>query len=155
MKSARGFTLIELLVTVTVLALIAILAAPSIGQVLSNARAREVVNRLPQDFSWARGMAANGQNTVSMTIEANCTWTVTVNGNTQADRSITQAELTARASGLSCAGAGGTALPVTFNFDATGRANASAAIDYTLTGGNTWRIQVLSSGSILTGTGAQ
>lgn len=155
MKTAKGFSLVEVLVTLTVLGLLTVLAAPRISTVFQNARAREAVNRVVQDFNWARGTAANGQNTVSMTLAADCSWTTTVNGTTDASHSMTQANLLARAPGLTCTAVSPSVLPVTFNFDATGKANASSTMLYTLTSGNSWRIQVLSSGSMLIGTGAQ
>lgn len=58
MRKHAGFTLIELLVTVSIIAILAALAAPSIGQSLANQRVKQAAFDLNAAFSQARYQAA-------------------------------------------------------------------------------------------------
>lgn len=57
MKQERGFTLIELLVTVTILAILAALAAPSFVRLIADNNLSTQVNSLLADLRFARGEA--------------------------------------------------------------------------------------------------
>jgi prepilin-type N-terminal cleavage/methylation domain-containing protein len=57
MKKQAGFTLIELMVTVGIAAVLAILAAPAIGQSLSNQQVKQAAFELAQTLATARSNA--------------------------------------------------------------------------------------------------
>jgi type IV fimbrial biogenesis protein FimT len=57
MRKHAGFTLIELLVTVSIIAILATLAAPSIGQSLANQRVKQAAFELAQTLKTARSNA--------------------------------------------------------------------------------------------------
>jgi type IV fimbrial biogenesis protein FimT len=68
----RGFTLVELIVTITVLALILMMAMPSVASWLGNARIRNVADSLQNGLQIARAEAVRRNQNVSF-------WLVAVN----------------------------------------------------------------------------
>jgi type IV fimbrial biogenesis protein FimT len=57
MRKDAGFTLVELLVTVSIIAILATMAAPSIGQSLANQRVKQAAFELAQTLKTARSNA--------------------------------------------------------------------------------------------------
>ena len=162
-----GFSLIELMVTIAVIGFMMVLALPSLGNASRVARERGLVQQFVQDFTWARGAAgagdastllagASGNPTLVVTLAADCHWTTTVNGVTDTTHSTTLTQVNSQASGIACTSAavGATpalVYPITFTFTPQGYVSSSGYI--TITGASTqdFKLNVLSSGSIIQG----
>lgn len=148
---STGFTLVELMVTLALLVLVAMQAVPSIGQAVTVARERSVVQKFVQDYDWLRSRA--GSATVALTFNADCSWSATINGAADADHSMTAAALGSTAPSFACSG-GTLALPVTFTFTRQGFVSPNGTLVLTGASGQGWPLQVLYSGSIVRRTGA-
>lgn len=57
MRFIRGFTLIELMVTIAVLAVVAMMAAPSFGNILANQRLKQTLVEIKSSLAEARSRA--------------------------------------------------------------------------------------------------
>lgn len=156
---ARGFTLIELMVTLVIGAILVTSGISLLGNTLAQARERSVVNKLTQDFSWARtaaiagdgaaiGATAGVRPTLVLTLGADCTWTTTVNGTTDAAHSYTATQLGQTAAGMTCTATGLT-LPATLAFTAQGSIATGGKVTYVGKTTQTFPLQVLTSGFIL------
>lgn len=66
MQSSRGFTLVELMVTIAVVAILAMIAAPSMSNILAKQRLDTTARDLAYTFSKARGQAALLQSEVTV-----------------------------------------------------------------------------------------
>jgi hypothetical protein len=125
-----------------------------------------------QDFTWARGAAGagdaatllpgiSGYPTVALTLSTDCHWTTTISTAasgpvTDPNHSMTAATLLSRAPTLTCAGTPGLALPVTFTFTAQGYTSSAGSISFSSTAGSgqTFPLDILSSGSIIRSSSA-
>jgi type IV fimbrial biogenesis protein FimT len=58
MRHSAGFTLVELMVVVSIIAILAVVAMPSIGQLLANQRMKQSAYDINSAFSEARNQAA-------------------------------------------------------------------------------------------------
>jgi len=78
-QRAGGFTLTELMVTVVVLAILAAMAAPSMGQFIASQRARNAAADLASAVTLTRSEAVNRNATTTMSTTGSWTsgWTVT------------------------------------------------------------------------------
>ncbi len=156
MKHAKphGFTMIELAVTMSIAALLLALAAPSLTSAASTAKARVVVNRMTQDYQWARGRAAMGRTaSVTFTLNADCSWVTSAGGVVDTAHSYTTTQVAAGAAGLTCTSQAGGALPIVFVFDSQGMVAPSAQLSFTSDKGQVWPLRLLNSGSIVLTTG--
>jgi type IV fimbrial biogenesis protein FimT len=158
----RGFSLIELMVTLTIGALLLVLAVPYFGKATKQANERRVKQQLVQDITWARGAAgaadqksldsslASGTPTVTLKINADCTWTTKIGAATNVAHS-----LSATPTSMACtpAATGGvSAVPVTFTFTSQGFLNPATSSGGTLVMTGTtqaYQLQILYSGSVL------
>lgn len=66
MQNSRGFTLVELMVTIAVVAILAVIAAPSMGNMIAKQRLDTTARDLAYIFSKARGQAALLQSEVTV-----------------------------------------------------------------------------------------
>lgn len=148
---STGFTLVELMVTLALLVLVAMQAMPSIGQAVTAARERSVVQKFVQDYDWLRSRA--GSATVVLTFNADCSWSATIDGQDDPDHSMTSTALGRTAPNFTCSG-GTLALPVTFTFTRQGFVSPNGTLVLTGASGQGWPLQVLYSGSIVRRTGA-
>ena len=150
MRRARGFTLVEVATTLGLAASLVVLAAPSLTNAASVSKARSVVSRMTQDYLWARGRAAAGSAaSVRFVLNANCSWTTTVDGAVDAAHSLDAARVAEMAGSLSCTGRNGSVLPLTFTFDPQGLVQPAAQFSFTSTNGQSWPLRVLGSGTIV------
>lgn len=161
MKPARGFGLIELMITVAIVFLLTILASSSIATAINNSRTRSVVLRFVQDFSWLRAYAANGNHIVTLTLNTDCSWQATVDGQTDIDEAVAHTmssnKLVNTTSNLSCSSTVPITLPITFQFTDRGFLSTVGSTTASFTFSNpkqTWPLQVLNSGTILMTKGA-
>jgi hypothetical protein len=143
------------------------MAVPSFGTTGRAARERGVVAKLIQDFTWSRGAAgASSANSIdpslsstaapviTLTVNADCTWTTSVSGTTSAAHSMSSTQLSSLAPGMSCSSATLT-LPAAFLFTSQGFVNNTGTLTVTGTTTTTTQLQVLYSGSIMRLTGGQ
>ena len=153
-----GFSLIELMVTIAVIGFMMVLALPSLGNASRVARERGLVQQFVQDFTWARGAAgaadqksldsslASGTPTVTMTINADCTWTTKISTNVNSAHTLAATPTT-----MACAPAttgGVPTLPVTFTFSPQGFVDKTGTLVITGTT-QTYQLQILYSGSVI------
>ncbi len=154
-KHARGFTLIEVATTLSLASALMALAAPSLTNAASVSKSRTVVNKMTQDYLWARGRASMGRATaVRFVLNADCSWTTTIDGVADAAHSFDATQIATAARGTSCRGQTGSALPLTFAFDTQGMVLPSAQFTFVAGNGQTWPLRVLGSGTILHTPGA-
>ncbi|WP_031407015.1 Tfp pilus assembly protein FimT/FimU [Thiomonas sp. FB-Cd] len=112
----RGFTLLELLVVIVIAAILFSVALPSFLSSIQGRQSVSVVSAFEQDIAWARGQAISNSPSVSMTLNADCTWTVnTGQGAEDAHHSMTIAQLQNNAPGISCTGVPAGGLVMTFD----------------------------------------
>lgn len=150
--SPRGVGLVEVMVTVAVIALLMVLAAPSVARTIEALRGRSVVARFVDDLAWARGRAATTDDAVSLTLNPDCSWTATSTEDAAA-HSMSAAALASSRAGLSCTGVGGTDLPVTFTFTRTGTLAGSASVTFS-SSTQDWPLKVRTSGAVTLMKGA-
>lgn len=154
MRQLRGFTLIELAVTIAVVALLAAVVAPYLGTTIANSRSRTVVAKFTQDFAWLRNAAGTGTHTVTLTLNADCSWAGTVDGTADSSRSFSATQVQQSTQGLSCSGQGTTILPLTLTFNRQGFVTPSASFVFIAATGQQWPMQVLGSGTLAVTTGS-
>jgi len=159
LKRAHGFTLIELAIAISLMAMLAALALPALISTVNNARSRSMIQKLMGDFVWARNSAATAASATSgtvatFTVNADCSWSTTVGGVANTAHSLDSTSLGQLAPGLSCTAGSGNTLPLTFNFTPQGFVAPSSTLTYTTNRGQSWVLQVLTSGSMLLTNGA-
>jgi prepilin-type N-terminal cleavage/methylation domain-containing protein len=154
----RGFSVIELMVTIAIAALMMVLALPYFGKATKQAQERRVKQQLVQDITWARGAAgaadqssldsslASGTTpSVTLTINADCTWTTKIGTATNAAHTLASTPTT-----MSCAAAASGGLPVGTAISFTPQGFAKKAGTLIMTGTTqTYQLQLLYSGSVL------
>ena len=70
MSGSRGFTLIELMVTIAVIAILASIAAPSIGNLIAKQQLNKTTRDLAETFTLARSQAALLRQEVAVTLNS-------------------------------------------------------------------------------------
>jgi type II secretory pathway pseudopilin PulG len=156
--NARGITLVEVIITVAIITLLLSQAMPSFGNAGRAARERSLVQKLVQDFAWSRAAAgtadaatlgiSNGAPTVVLTLNADCSWTTTINGIVDTTHSLTTAQLAATTPNMACAPTG-LSLPAAFTFTPQGFVDTTGNITYTGASGQAFPLTILFSGSII------
>jgi type IV fimbrial biogenesis protein FimT len=150
--SQRGFSLIELMVTVAIIAIMLAIGVPSFGNSVRASRERSVVQRMTQDFQWARTAAATqpasgatGPTSVQMTIAGDCSWSTKVNGVVDSTHSMDAATVTRAAPGVACGGIA----PATFTFTPQGFVDTTGQLTFSGSAYSTpLKFQILSSGAM-------
>ncbi len=146
-----GFTLIELLVTILIATLLLTLAVPSFLSSIHGQQTQSVAQNFIQDVAWVRGRAVSGAATATLSLAANCTWSVdTGDAGTDPTHGLTLQQITKDAPTLSCVGipAGGLAL----SFDSMGLVDpptSSGVITFTPGVGLPVSVEVFGSGMIV------
>jgi type IV fimbrial biogenesis protein FimT len=164
---SRGFTLVELIITIAIIAIMMAMAVPQFSSTGRASRERGVVSKLVQDFTWSRGAAgaasANSIDTtlsstatpvLALTINGDCTWTTTINGTTNVAHSMTSAQLTQLAPGMTCSSTSPT-LPATFTFTSLGFVDKTGTVTMTGATTTTAQLRILYSGAIMRLNGGQ
>lgn len=95
MSGSRGFTLIELMVTIAVIAILASIAAPSIGNLIAKQQLNKTTRDLAETFTLARSQAALLRQEVTVTLnsdtvntDTNFYWKPAVNNTLTAPTTI-------------------------------------------------------------------
>ncbi len=159
----RGFSVIELMVTIAIAGLLMTLAVPYFGKATKQATERQVKQQMVQDFTWARGAAgaadqksldsslASGTPVVTWRVNADCTWTTQISGNTNAAHSTTSTPTTMVCAPAASAGlAVGTWYTLTPTGFVTTSTGAPVSGTLVMTGTTqTYQLQILYSGSVL------
>jgi Tfp pilus assembly protein FimT len=70
-KQANGFTTVELLLVIFILAVVAVIAAPSINEMMANADFDGTADRLLNDLNYSRHNAINLNTTIQVTFGIN------------------------------------------------------------------------------------
>ena len=149
----RGFTLIELMITITIASLLLFSALPFATNTIQASKGRTVVSKFIQDFSWLRNQASNGTHaSVTLTLNADCTWVATMDGVADNARSFTSAQLAQTINSITCSG--GSALPTTFTYTPQGLVTPTNLLTFSIPSGQIWPVQVYTSGSIVITRGA-
>lgn len=151
--NSRGFGLIEFMVTIAIFSLLAGYAVPALKGSVQTSQARLVTQRFIQDFAWMRGQAVTGTHIITLTLNADCSWSSSQDGSAVTSRSFTTAQVTSTAPGISCA-LGSGSLPVSFTLDNQGFTGATATLTFTASSGQTFPLQLLSSGAVIRINGA-
>lgn len=146
--SSRGFTLIEMMVTIAVAAILGLLVVPNLVNMVDAGRTSVLVNKFPQDVAWARNQAVTTQQPVILTLgPSNCLWSVSVGGVVQPEHSLTQQQFSASYPNVQCTISGGNSQTLTFNTQ--GFISAAPSITIKAGQGQTWNLQMLSSGTVI------
>ena len=148
----RGFTMIELAVTIVVVALLAAIAMPYLGKSISTSRTRTLIAKFTQDFAWLRNAASTSSSVVTLTLNANCSWSGVVDSTADSSHSMSLTQINNSSAGLSCAGQS-QALPITFTFSRQGFVSPAATFTFTASTSQQWPVQVLGSGTVAITTG--
>ena len=77
MSGSRGFTLIELMVTIAVIAILAMIAAPSMANLIAKQRLNSTTRELAETFTAARSQASLLRREVTVNLNATTTNTAT------------------------------------------------------------------------------
>jgi prepilin-type N-terminal cleavage/methylation domain-containing protein len=73
-RSNNGFTLIELMVTITIMAIIAMIAAPTLQEFVDKTRLKGATDRLYADMQFARSEAVKRNSSVSISFSTGSNW---------------------------------------------------------------------------------
>jgi prepilin-type N-terminal cleavage/methylation domain-containing protein len=136
MRSA-GFGLIELMIAVALAGLLASYAIPAMRA------------------AWMRSQSVTGTHSISLTVASDCSWSASQDGNAVSSRSFTASQISSTAKGLSCS-LGSGSFPLTFSFDSQGFlvGASTVALTFTAASGQTFPLQILSSGAVIRSNGA-
>ncbi len=85
---AQGFTLIELLITLAIVAILAGLAAPNMGEYIEQERVRGALVNLKQELAYARSEAIKRNATVFVSSSAGADWCLGMSLSADCDCSI-------------------------------------------------------------------
>ena len=160
----RGFSLIELLVVIAIIAIMMAIAVPSFGSSVRASRERTAIQRLTQDFMWARGASASndastllagtsGTPTLKVKVFSDCSWITTVNNVQDPKHTVDSTAIASIAPNVSCA-VSGTTMPVTFQFTSQGFVSPTGKLTFTGTAyqsansQNQFVFQILYSGAM-------
>ena len=154
----QGFTLVELMVTIAIAALLGLMVVPNLISMVDSGKTSVLVNKFPQDVAWARNQAVTTQNAVEIDLTGitgnACTWTTKVAGQTVNEHSLLSAQFAAQYPGVTCsiqqAPVTGKLVFDSQGFISDGNGNAAApTITVTAKQGQTWTMQMLTSGSVI------
>jgi prepilin-type N-terminal cleavage/methylation domain-containing protein len=143
-----GFTLIELMVTIGIAAILGVMVVPNLIDMVDSGKTSVLVNKFPQDVAWARNQAVTTQQPVILTLgPSNCLWSISVGGVVQPEHSLTQQQFSASYPNVQCTISGGSSQTLTFNTQ--GFISAAPSITMKAGQGQTWNLQMLSSGTVI------
>ncbi len=149
----NGFTLIELMVTIMVAAILLVLAMPSFLSSIHGQQVSSVLQNFEQDVAWVRGQAVSGVSPASLTLNTDCSWSVSIGTSTaavEADHSMTTTQLAQDAPTIKCSGipSGG----LTLSFNTLGMVNSPGStgiITFTPATGLSSSVEIFGSGVLV------
>ena len=161
-RDTRGFSLVELIIVVAVIAIMLALAVPTFSSSVQASKERGAIQKLSADFQWARGAATapdaslynslvnaklTGKPIVALTVNADCSWTTTINGSPDPSHSMDGGTLSTIAPNIHCTGLGLT-IPANFSFDPQGFVTTTGKLTYTGASSQSFVLQILHSGAM-------
>lgn len=154
MTGSRGFTLIELVVTIAIAAIVAAFALPMLQSSIAAKSSQSIASNLAQDLQWARMQATSGAGPVSVQINPDCSWQISLGSPLTADSAHSQsvAQISQIApGGATCQGvpAGGVVLSYQSNGLVSGGSDLPVTIS-TVSGGRA-SLRIFASGVVMLG----
>lgn len=146
-RTQQGFTLLELLIVVVLVGILAAIALPSLMSSIQSQQGNSVEAEFAQDFAWAQSQAVSGVPGVQVTLNTDCSWTVTGPANAAA-YSRTSAQSVQDAPGAVCQ-VGGSSLVASFDNQGMVTLSGPSSVTITTPSGGAHTLDIFASGLIV------
>ncbi len=140
------------MVTILVAAILLVVAVPSFLSSIHGQQVVSVMETFEQDVAWARGQAISGAVSPMLTLNTNCSWTVSTGSPADSNHSMTPAQLAHDAPGITCSGIPATGY-LQLQFDPMGmvqtNSNTYNTVTFTPASGLSSSVMIFGSGVLL------